>query len=74
MANSFYQRYLTVIIFSLILFLPAISYGATPQVAAGKFHTVGLRSDGSVVAVGYNGSGQCNVSSMDGYCSGCRMQ
>src|SRR4030042_1220641 len=31
------------------------------QVAAGWYHTVGLRSDGTVVAVGYNGYGQCNV-------------
>ncbi len=33
----------------------------TPMVAAGYLHTVGLRSDGAVVAVGYNLSGQCNV-------------
>jgi hypothetical protein len=32
-----------------------------PQVAAGGQHTVGLKSDGTVVAVGYNTSGQCNV-------------
>lgn len=31
-------------------------------VSAGKKHTVGLKSDGTVVAVGNNGSGQCNVS------------
>ena len=29
---------------------------------AGYNHTVGLRSDGTVVATGYNGNGQCNVS------------
>ena len=29
--------------------------------SAGGYHTVGLRSDGTVVAVGYNGNGQCNV-------------
>jgi len=29
--------------------------------AAGGFHTVGLKSDGTVVAVGYNAYGQCNV-------------
>jgi hypothetical protein len=35
------------------------------QIAAGKYHTVGLKSDGTVVAVGKNdnGNGQCNVSS-----------
>ena len=32
-----------------------------PMVAAGGYHTVGLKSDGTVVAVGYNSAGQCNV-------------
>ena len=32
------------------------------SIAAGGFHTVGLRSDGSVVAVGSNEYGQCEVS------------
>jgi len=32
-------------------------------VAAGTEHTVGLKSDGTVVAVGDNSSGQCNVGS-----------
>jgi alpha-tubulin suppressor-like RCC1 family protein len=31
------------------------------QVAAGYWHTVGLKSDGTVVAVGYNYYGQCDV-------------
>ena len=31
-------------------------------VAAGYYHTVGLKSDGTVVAVGTNLYGQCNVS------------
>ena len=30
--------------------------------AAGDSHTVGLKTDGTVVAVGYNGDGQCDVS------------
>ncbi|MBM4463415.1 MAG: hypothetical protein FJ012_08780 [Chloroflexi bacterium] len=34
---------------------------AHPMVAAGIFHTVGLKSDGTVVAVGNNGYGQCEV-------------
>ena len=31
-------------------------------VSAGCWHTVGLRSDGTVIAVGRNGDGQCDVS------------
>jgi len=31
------------------------------QVAAGRWHTVGLKDDGTVVAVGDKASGQCNV-------------
>jgi hypothetical protein len=31
------------------------------QVAAGGSHTVGVKDDGTAVAVGYNASGQCNV-------------
>jgi alpha-tubulin suppressor-like RCC1 family protein len=32
-----------------------------PMVAGGGWYTLGLKSDGTVVAVGYNGYGQCNV-------------
>jgi hypothetical protein len=38
----------------------AIEY--IPMVAAGNRHTVGLKSDGTVVAVGWNSEGQCDVS------------
>src|SRR3954467_2232298 len=31
-------------------------------IAAGRRHTIGLKSDGSVIAVGDNKNGQCNVS------------
>ena len=31
--------------------------------AAGAFHTVGRRTDGTVVAVGMNEDGQCDVGS-----------
>jgi len=36
-----------------------------PLVAAGYAHTVGLKSDGTVVAVGWNRYRQCNVSGWD---------
>ena len=35
------------------------------QVSAGWGHTVGVKSDGTVVAVGMNDYGQCNVSGWD---------
>jgi len=35
--------------------------GGITQVAAGSAHTVGLKSDGTVVAVGRNNFGQCDV-------------
>ena len=31
-------------------------------ISCGESHTVGLKADGSIVAVGDNESGQCNVS------------
>jgi hypothetical protein len=31
------------------------------QVAAGRYHTVGLKADGTVVTVGYDNYGQCDV-------------
>jgi alpha-tubulin suppressor-like RCC1 family protein len=35
------------------------------MVAAGSLHTVGLKSNGTVVAVGWNPDGQCNVDGWD---------
>ena len=35
------------------------------QVAAGGYHTVGLKSDGTVVAVGSDEYGQCDTSDWD---------
>ena len=37
-----------------------------PQLTAGENHTVGLKADGTVVAVGDNREGQCNVSGWTG--------
>jgi hypothetical protein len=34
----------------------------TPKVAAGGYNTLGVESDGTVIATGYNDYGQCNVS------------
>ncbi len=39
---------------------------ANMTVAAGGFHTVGTRTDGSVVATGRNGMGQCDVAGWTG--------
>ena len=38
----------------------------TPMVAAGGYHTVGLKYDGTAVAVGANTRGQCNVGDWTG--------
>jgi hypothetical protein len=38
----------------------------TPMVAAGSGHTVGLKSDGTVVAAGDNSNGQCDVGGWTG--------
>jgi len=38
----------------------------SPQVSAEAYHTVGLKSDGTVVAVGRNYEGQCDVSDWTG--------
>ena len=35
------------------------------QVAAGAYHTVGVKADGSVVAVGANSPSQCDVAGWD---------
>ena len=45
----------------LVLAVSSSAQMVKPQVAAGNWHTVGLKSDGTVVAVGQNDSGQLNV-------------
>jgi len=46
-----------------ILAFQATVRAAQPMVAAGEDHTLGLKSDGTVVAVGSNSYGKCDVSS-----------
>ena len=50
----------------LSLVYQATATAAQPQVVAGDSHTMGLKSDGTVVAVGWNDNGQCDVSSWTG--------
>ena len=45
-----------------ILTTPKTAIAAQPQVAAGRYHTLGVKSDGTVVAIGWNLHGQLNVS------------
>jgi hypothetical protein len=54
--------FLLILLFS-ILSNQSTALAAQPQVAAGGKHTVGLKSDGTAVAVGDNEFGQINVSS-----------
>ena len=56
------------LVFSLIIpasplnMAPATAQGnVTPMIAVSDWHTVGLKSDGTVVAVGENDYGQCDV-------------
>ena len=44
-----------------VIGLPAIRETLQGRIVCGYAHTVGLRSDGTVVAAGYNGDGRCNV-------------
>ena len=37
------------------------NFAVEPMIAAGEYHTVGLRADSTVVAVGSDASGQCDV-------------
>ena len=48
------------------LLSPVVSLAVTPQVAAGFENTVGLKADGTVVAVGWNFYGQLDVDSWTG--------
>ncbi len=55
-----------VILSALPFASPQAAFKAEPMVAAGYGHTVGLKSDGTVVATGDNDYGQSNVSTWKG--------
>jgi len=48
-------------IFFFIITTNSLAFAAQPQVDTGDEHTVGLKTDGTVLAVGWNGDGQLNV-------------
>jgi len=60
-----HRYYLCIMVLLAIAFLGPASVrdarAVQPQIAGDGYHTVGLRSDGTVVAVGYNNYGQCDV-------------
>jgi len=53
--------FLLLIVFLYKPFSNASAKSAIPKVVSGMRHTVGLKSDGRVLAVGYNDNGQTNV-------------
>lgn len=59
---------LKVLLFSAFLLLLGFFqvHAEEPAISAGGHHSVGLKSEGIVVAVGWNYYGQCNVSSWTG--------
>ena len=72
MGNAKGKALMVVLLLTLIAVMSSPLYSqkprirAVPQVAAGNFHTVGLRADGTVVAVGWNDYDQCDVSGWSG--------
>ena len=61
--SAYFILFIVVMVILCKPFTHASATSATPYVVAGTRHTVGLKSDGMVVATGLNENGQCNVSS-----------
>lgn len=60
--NNSIRILLLLIFFSLSMTISNQTIAATkPQVDSGRYHSVGLKSTGSLLAVGGNSLGQCNV-------------
>lgn len=45
----------------------ALGWDDIRPICAGALHTVGLKADGTIVAVGENSDGQCDVGGLDEY-------
>ena len=57
------KRSLALLLALILLLMPKGGQNTQREtISAGYAHTVGLRSDGTVVAVGNNDDGQCDVS------------
>jgi hypothetical protein len=61
--NIFTFLAITFVVVFFITAFQATAKAAQSMVAAGHYHTVGLKLDGTVVAVGENDDGRCDVSS-----------
>ena len=57
------KRFLGLVCAVVLVFEMVNMAHANIQIAAGYHHTVGLKSDGTVMAVGNYGNGQCEVGS-----------
>ena len=57
--NLFQIDGISFIVFLFILTTQTTAISAQPQVAGGQHHTVGLKTDGTVVAVGLNDFDLC---------------
>lgn len=64
-SEDMYVKRVSILLTAVALIAGTVGCGQpveyTPMVAAGLFHTAGLKSNGRVVAVGSNDWGQCNV-------------